>query len=259
MASPKSYPRYYESSSEYAEMLRSQGQGVFATYVDLFVALTAQHGRVLDVGCGAGTSTFQLRKAGFDAVGSDVGQALPRQDGFLKVDFEDASGLADESFDAVGTMNVLEHVEQPRRFLEEMVRVCRVGGHVIVLSPNLTSPLVAGRIALDLYRDRVPFLGISQYRDAAKLLVHNSYRSARIACGRDAFEPRADTIASGIVGYDVDAIYWTNALEVKRFLRRRNCTIVRYQGAGRTPATRLLAKVAPSLAGQLLVVGRRDR
>jgi hypothetical protein len=76
------------------------------------------------------------------------------------------------------------------------------------------------------------------------------------ARGRDAFAPRADTLATGIVGYDVDAIYWSNAAEVRRHLERLGCVISQYQEQGRTAPARLLARVLPSFAGQLVIVAR---
>jgi SAM-dependent methyltransferase len=255
--STPSHGSYYENSADYAAMLREQRDDEFDLYVSLFTDSAAPGARVLDVGCGVGTSTYRLRDAGFDAIGSDIGQGLPDEPGFLHVDFQRAAAVADGSYDAVGAMNVLEHIERPREFLAEMVRVCGSGGKVILISPNLTSPLVPLRVLLDLRASRTPYLGIDGYRGALSLLAANLRRSIGAALGRDAFARRADTIDSGIVGYDVDAVYWTNAAEVSRHLRAMGCVIERYQGVGNGRVSRFLAEHVPSFAGQLLVVARR--
>lgn len=248
---------YYRGSADYRRMLVEQDTGVFGPYVACFTAWAPHGARVLDVGCGTGTSTGLLRDAGFRVLGADVSEALlPDREGFIVADFTRPTGLAGAGFAAVGALNVLEHVVNPRAFLDELVRVAEPGGVVVLASPNLTSPLVAVRVAVDLARRRTPYLGIRRRRDALALLGRNLVRSAAAALGRDAFASRADTLATGIVGYDVDAVYWSNAAEVRRHLERLGCEIVRYQGEGRTRGARLLATLAPSFAGQLMIVAR---
>jgi SAM-dependent methyltransferase len=248
---------YYRGSSDYAAMLAGQDEVIFARYIETFRGWAKPGSRVLDVGCGTGTSTRLLRAAGFDAAGTDTSpRFLPDEPGFFVSDFANRTELPDGSFAAAGALNVIEHVADPRAFLAELVRVVEPGGLVIVNSPNLTSPLVGARILIDLARGRTPYLGIRSPAGAAMLLARNAARSVLAALGRDAFEPRADTLASGVIGYDADAIYWSNAAEVRRRLERLGCEVVSYQGEGRTLAARLIARVLPPFAGQLAIVAR---
>lgn len=247
-------PEYYSSSDEYRRMLEEQPSEAFAEYLRLFSEFVAPPGPVVDVGCGTGESTQLLRDRGFDATGTDVSEKfLPTGlDGFLALDFGTSDVLPAASFRAAGALNVLEHVEDPRAFLERLVRVVHPGGYVIVLSPNLTSPLVGLRILADLARGRTPYLGVRSPAGAMSLIVHNVARSALRAAGRSAFERRAPRL--DVVGYDADAVYWTNSAEVRRLLEELGCRVVVYQGLARTRPARLLARLAPSLAGQLRVV-----
>jgi SAM-dependent methyltransferase len=248
---------YYRGSGEYAAMLAGQDEAIFHGYVESFRHWNRPGSRVLDVGCGTGTSTRLLRAAGFDATGTDTSaRFLPDEPGFFAADFTSRTELPDGAFAAAGALNVIEHVADPRAFLAELVRVVEPGGLVIVSSPNLTSPLVGARILVDLARGRTPYLGIRSPATAAALLARNLVRSLAAALGRDAFEPRADTLAAGVIGYDADAVYWSNAAEVRRRLERLGCELVSYQGEGRTLAARLIARALPSFAGQLAIVAR---
>ena len=238
-------------------MLAGQDEAIFTGYVESFRRWGRPGSRVLDVGCGTGTSTRLLRAAGFDATGTDTSpRFLPDEPGFFTADFTSRTDLPDSAFAAAGALNVIEHVADPRTFLTELVRVVEPGGLVIVSSPNLTSPLVGARILVDLARRRTPYLGIRSPAAAVALLARNVWRSLAAALGRDAFEPRADTLASGVIGYDADAIYWSNAAEVRRRLEQLGCELVSYQGEGRTLAARLISRWLPSFAGQLAIVAR---
>ena len=248
---------YYRESSEYRAMLAGQDEALFAQYLSYFGRWAEPGARVLDVGCGVGTSTRLLREAGFDALGTDTSaRFLPDEPGFFVADFARRTDLEEGSFAGAGALNVIEHVADPRAFLDELVRVVRPGGVVVICSPNLTSPLVGARILVDLTRGRTPYLGVRSRRAALALLARNVGRSAAAALGRDAFAAREHTLASGVVGYDADATYWSNAAEVRRRLERLGCELISYQGEGRTLAARLIARVLPSFAGQLAVVAR---
>jgi SAM-dependent methyltransferase len=250
---------YYAGSAEYREMLEAQDPEIFDDYVELYASFAARDGTVLDVGCGIGASTLRLRERGYDAIGTDISaRFLPQgADGFMVVDFEQADSLASDAFAAAGAFNVLEHVERPRSFLSELVRTVRPGGHVILLSPNLASPLAAVRVLLDLLRGETPYLGITSRRAALRLLVANLVRSLEAAAGRRRFAMRAPATDTGIVGHDADAVYWTNAPEVRTELRQLGCDIEAYQGRGRSRFARGLARAVPAFAGQLCVVARK--
>ena len=108
-----------------------------------FLTASLQPGsRVLDVGCGAGWFCEALEARGFEAVGVDVaGEAIRRaRERCPSVEFalvpEHELPYADGSFDAAWLGETLEHVQDGIVLLEEVHRVIRTGGRLIVTTPD---------------------------------------------------------------------------------------------------------------------------
>jgi SAM-dependent methyltransferase len=251
---------YYRQTAEYAEMLANQNIDSYQPYIDIVRKFLPPNNIFLDVGCGIGTSTLLLSEAGFRAIGTDVSHRfLPAPEGTFKVvDFQDAREIISESFDAVGTMNVIEHTDEPKKFLSELLRVVRPGGYIFILAPNLTSPLVGIRIVLDIFKNRTPYLGISSVSAAIALIFVNIWRSLRSELGYEMFIKRRAILDTGIVGHDADAVYWSNAREIRRFLEREGCEVCLFQKQGNSVASRLIANILPGFAGQICIVVRKN-
>jgi SAM-dependent methyltransferase len=90
-------------------------------------------GRVLDYGC-ADVPYRHLFPAGADYVAAD----LPgNPDATLQLRADGTVPLEDASVDAVLSTQVLEHVADPRRYLEECFRVLRPGGRLLLSTHGL--------------------------------------------------------------------------------------------------------------------------
>jgi len=97
----------------------------------------------LDVGCGTGHLLAELRRLGFGGrfVGLDSAEAAGFQVKSHGLDIEFFSGyLSDQSwldeFDLVLCTEVLEHCEYPASIIEQMLRVTKPGGAVIITVPD---------------------------------------------------------------------------------------------------------------------------
>lgn len=103
-------------------------------------------GAVLDVGCGSGAFLFQLQKRwpgeyqnfGTDVSGPPLDYATSRgvpvvRGNFLEQDF------GGRAFDAVMFWAVIEHLAEPKRFLEKTHALLQPGGLCFVLVPNFKS------------------------------------------------------------------------------------------------------------------------
>jgi len=96
--------------------------------------------RVLDVGCATGALLGFLRGRGWQATGADISPSAEhaREKRGLDVrgmPVEDC-GFPGGHFDAVLASHLIEHLNSPRAFVREVMRILRPGGHFIVTTPN---------------------------------------------------------------------------------------------------------------------------
>jgi SAM-dependent methyltransferase len=84
--------------------------------------------RILDLGCATGAYCIELAKYGFACTGADTNAAYvdqARKRGVEAVAFRDRLPFPDQAFDTVILIEVLEHVVDVRKLLEEVKRVAR--------------------------------------------------------------------------------------------------------------------------------------
>ncbi|MCL6606405.1 MAG: class I SAM-dependent methyltransferase [Paenibacillus sp.] len=102
-------------------------------------------GRIIDVGCGSGDFLNLIRKIGIpeqQLYGVDFSQSAIERcremmsgGKFLVGNIYDLN-FPSSYFDCVICMEVLEHLEKPHQALEEMKRVCKGDGVIIITIPN---------------------------------------------------------------------------------------------------------------------------
>jgi SAM-dependent methyltransferase len=101
-------------------------------------------GTLVDVGCGKG-SLWDFVAGRFDHyIGADVVcyDGFPEVGEFHQVDLDTGRvSLPDAAAAVVAAVETIEHVENPRAFCRELVRLTRPGGLIIVTTPNQLSLL----------------------------------------------------------------------------------------------------------------------
>jgi SAM-dependent methyltransferase len=104
-----------------------------------------QDAKVLIAGCGVGTYATQIRRRytpdveAFDIEAERVIEALPETPHAL-IAAAEALPYPDNQFDTILSHEVLEHVQDDRKSIQEMVRVLKPGGRVIIFVPNRWYP-----------------------------------------------------------------------------------------------------------------------
>ncbi len=120
-----------------------------------------QTGNVLDVGCSTGAFLFQLNNRfpnEYNVTGTDISRpALEYAKGrgveILEESFLDLH-LGEKRFDAITFWAVMEHLIEPKQFLEKAASLLKGGGHCFILVPNMQS--LAVRILDAKYRYILP-------------------------------------------------------------------------------------------------------
>ena len=125
----------------------------------------------LDVGCGMGKYLIAAQRLGFDTLGFEPSANHARvatQHFNLPVikDYFSVSQVGGKRFDLIMLSHVIEHIYDPKSFINELVEVLKPGGALIVITPNNDS-LVARTIgrAWPMLKpvDHVSMIGAAAY------------------------------------------------------------------------------------------------
>jgi ubiquinone/menaquinone biosynthesis C-methylase UbiE len=159
----KDYVPYQEKVNAYFQSLSSQWNDVYTERTVFAETIQARHAAVLDwidglalppgaqvleIGCGAGLMAITLAERGLRVQAIDTSMAMvqqARQNGeargvtdLLTVDVGDTYALAfeDGSFDLVLAVGVLPWIAKAELAIQEMARVTKPNGHIILTTSN---------------------------------------------------------------------------------------------------------------------------
>jgi 2-polyprenyl-3-methyl-5-hydroxy-6-metoxy-1,4-benzoquinol methylase len=115
------------------------------------------NGRVLDLGCSGGLLSARVRDIGHHVTAVDMLE-LPgvrdRVDRFIQADLDHGlppEVLGDAPFDTALAADVLEHVREPEKLLEQVHQILAPGGMLIASVPNFGHWYARGRAMLGLF------------------------------------------------------------------------------------------------------------
>jgi SAM-dependent methyltransferase len=139
-------------------------------FLDYFGADLKPSGEmILDLGCGFGGRTLAYQRVtGGHCIGLEIdprmaGPALRFAKSMEAADASFAAGVgealpfANDSFDAVLSYDVLEHVQDPRKTLAEVCRVLKAGGRFLAVFPPYFHPKGSH---LEGYASRLPYANL---------------------------------------------------------------------------------------------------
>lgn len=161
----KKLSRYYPSTEYYSYTkgvkpgplwrLRTylvEKRSILSKLLNLFIHVPAmplftEHGRIMDVGCGTGETLVQLGKLGWRTYGVDIDKnaiRIAHERGLSHVQLGSYKSLekyADNFFDVIRLYHVIEHLDNPDEFLRLAYRKLKIGGELIIGTPNADSLL----------------------------------------------------------------------------------------------------------------------
>jgi SAM-dependent methyltransferase len=158
--------------------------------------------KVLDLGCGDGTTALPMARRGADVLGIDIaanlvaaGNARARKAGldnvrFIEGDASNLAGIADSSFDLLVTVFGAMFAPRPYDVAREMVRVTRPGGKIVMANwipgdPTLVAQILRISAA---YTPAPPEGFVSPMTWGEEAEVRRRFESAGIAPGALDFE-----------------------------------------------------------------------
>lgn len=102
-----------------------------------------EKGKALDIGCGVGDFLHTMEQHGWDCTGVEPSEdakviAKKRIKGQL-LSSEEQENLPNSSFDIITMWHVLEHVDDIRWQIQQLHRLCKPGGRIIIALPNYKS------------------------------------------------------------------------------------------------------------------------
>ena len=137
-------PDYYgDSGNKFEPLIETIVRWSAARHARSLASGLSPGAQVLDVGCGRGVLLSAFADAGHHVSGFEVSTAAtegadPRAEIRIGGCLRDA-GYESETFDLVVLWHVLEHVSNPKSTLQEISRILKPGGRLVVAVPNFSS------------------------------------------------------------------------------------------------------------------------
>lgn len=256
--------QYYNTSDAYYGKLSKETLTDFEDYFSL-IDRFGKAGRLLEIGCGTGLSSYLLSQKGYQTVGIDISEMFlkelkNKEVPNLKLEVGDACNLhqfEENSFDLVCMNGVIEHIPEVEKALKETSRVVRPEGIIIITSPNLLSPFSPVRFILRrVFRNtpiRTPFFdsvdgAVLTILKRIVVIVKKKYSNDPDFSIRN---PEFDA------GGDFDAVWQSNVIDLEKYFKKMGFEILHlsYSHGGRLH--KLLVRLFPRTAGAIAMVVRK--
>jgi SAM-dependent methyltransferase len=211
--------RFYAERADYHAMTAREDK-VSHPQVRFLLERIRPSDTVVEFGCGGGVVLSAAGNVARRAIGFDIGDiavrnanARPGRHSAFVADVASVP-LAENSADLVYSFEVLEHVWNPARVIEEMLRVVKPGGTVFFTTPNGYS--------MDMHLHLRPAVRFLHHVGAACAMISASTR-------RVPYENIPPNLEANPVYPDCDMISRLHPLALQRFARTRNCEVERLE------------------------------
>lgn len=209
--------KYWDQSAVYYKMAEDVHADVEARRKEIFAAVKSGN-KILDIACGSGVNRKDLPQ-GILYCGVDLsftGLSAARNScisgNFIKADAENLP-LPNNSFDYVISTNAVEHFVEPRLVFDEMWRVCKEGGTILLIFPNHGDyifrypPSVSYMMRNPAYR--MKYIMKQFWRQTMRILNRRVFSFAKIDVLPDVLMSPYST--------DTDIVYLASGREVRNY------------------------------------------
>jgi len=217
----KTHKNFYIENQEYSKFIDKLDVISYSKYIEKIESLDLHGKYFLDVGCGTGKVITKLNKNiktfGLEVSRSHIKLAKKnRTENFILFDGEKFP-FKRSSFDCCGSFTVLEHVEKPKLFINEVLKIVKNQGYIIIVCPNFLA------LSNSYHHSTKGF-----FRKIENFLITISkifrYSILRKELSFDSMKP----IKNKQFKPDDDAITKTNPIDIIYFLRKNNVKIIYY-------------------------------
>ena len=109
----------------------------YTTFLHLAQSACPEGGKVIDLGCGEESYLSCLLERAGEVIGIDDRPLAGPYGRYIESDLDSEIPLRAESMDLAAGKFLLEHLEDPTRFLHEVHAVLCRGGRVVFMTPNI--------------------------------------------------------------------------------------------------------------------------
>jgi ubiquinone/menaquinone biosynthesis C-methylase UbiE len=184
---PPDYYAYQETRSE--RLWKKHAKGMLGYWQGTKDPTFGTAGTFLDIGCGSGGFVQKMKERGWDSYGIEINLAAARagQSAGLKI----ISGslrqarFSAESFDYIRASHSLEHMPDPGETLDEIFRILKPNGKLLVAVPNIAG--LTARIFKQYWWHLCPPVHTFSYssKTLSRFLKHHALSIERVIYNSD--------------------------------------------------------------------------
>ena len=260
---------YINKTEDYGLMDRPESD--YEHYGGVVSEWTIEDGIVLDLGCGTYRTPQLLQRSGFKTTGCDFfteSQLKAYADlvGNDGPEFKSYEGkrlpFTDESFDTVATLCLFEHIPYVEKLLQEIKRVLKRHGRLIIMGPNISGPhrIILGLKSL-LFKNR-------RYWQFTNIIecIAGGVKLAWWTIGvminpNPTFVYIYPLMEGGKIKFELpddDAIQLNIPISYKKWFQKNDFILISYnRNIGDSAFTRLFNKLFPSMATKIQIVAQK--
>jgi 2-polyprenyl-3-methyl-5-hydroxy-6-metoxy-1,4-benzoquinol methylase len=166
-------------------------QASFGIHDELLkIIQTEPHGKLLDVGCGAGALASRLKKSGMDVWVVELSADFVRYPGLhiteRNLDAIESLPYPNDYFDYIVMCEVIEHIRHPFFLIGELSRILKPGGKIYITTPNIHH--IKSKVKFLFHND---FYGFNEEQQTSPLshLLSFSRRQLKLILNENGISP----------------------------------------------------------------------